>query len=146
MAIAAAHMCTSSFVRRALLFHDAGVPVLTYTAAGSSVPEFGNFFQQQAAAVPQDVSDPLLKRWRKLDSNPFLTQVCVLDHVASLLMHSSSDVPQITAALVQTFRCPLWCGCLNTPSLHCYSCTESDQQHTLSLAYASCVGQLIAAV
>eukprot|EP00882_Tetradesmus_deserticola_P027882 GHRQ01031021.1.p1 GENE.GHRQ01031021.1~~GHRQ01031021.1.p1 ORF type:complete len:289 (+),score=47.53 GHRQ01031021.1:214-1080(+) len=52
-----------------------GVPVLTYTAAGSSVPEYGNFFQQQAAAVPEDLSDPLLKRWRKLASNPFLTQV-----------------------------------------------------------------------
>jgi hypothetical protein len=55
---------------------SAGVPVLTYTAAGSSVPELGNYFQQQAAAVPADLSDPLLKKWQKLASNPFLTQVC----------------------------------------------------------------------
>jgi hypothetical protein len=55
--------------------NTAGVPVLTYTAAGSSVPEFGNYFQQQAAAVPEDLGDPLLKKWKKLASNPFLTQV-----------------------------------------------------------------------
>jgi hypothetical protein len=39
------------------------------------VPEFGNYFQQQAAAVPEDLSDPLLTKWKKLASNPFLTQV-----------------------------------------------------------------------
>jgi hypothetical protein len=58
-----------------LLLRAAGVPVLTYTAAGSHVPEFGNFFQQQAAAVPDDLNDPLLKQWKKLDSNPIITQV-----------------------------------------------------------------------
>jgi hypothetical protein len=38
------------------------------------VPEQGNFFQRQAMAVPEDMSDPLLKRWKKPDTNPFLVQ------------------------------------------------------------------------
>ncbi|WIA23949.1 hypothetical protein OEZ85_013588 [Tetradesmus obliquus] len=54
---------------------ETGIPVLTYTAASTLVPEQGNFFQRQAMAVPEDMSDPLLKRWKKPDTNPFLVQV-----------------------------------------------------------------------
>jgi hypothetical protein len=43
-------------------------------AASTLVPEQGNFFQRQAMAVPEDMSDPLLKRWKKPDTNPFLVQ------------------------------------------------------------------------
>lgn len=58
---------------------DNGTPVLTYTAASTHAAELGNFFQRQAMAVPEDMSDPLLKRWVKPDTNPFLVQVCVCD-------------------------------------------------------------------
>lgn len=46
-------------------------------AASTEAPEMGNFFQRQAMAVPADISDPLLKKWVKPDTNPFLVQVCV---------------------------------------------------------------------
>lgn len=35
----------------------------------------GNFFQRQAMAVPADINDPLLKKWIKPTTNPFLVQV-----------------------------------------------------------------------
>jgi hypothetical protein len=35
----------------------------------------GNFFQRQAMAVPADIKDPLLKKWIKPTTNPFLVQV-----------------------------------------------------------------------
>jgi hypothetical protein len=53
----------------------AAVAAAAYAAAASTlVPEQGNFFQRQAMAVPEDMSDPLLKRWKKPDTNPFLVQ------------------------------------------------------------------------
>jgi hypothetical protein len=45
------------------------------SAAGTQVPELGNFFQQQALAVPANSSDPYLKQWTKLSTNPFIAQV-----------------------------------------------------------------------
>eukprot|EP00775_Hariotina_reticulata_P005547 gene5547-5783_t len=54
---------------------DANSPVLTYTAASTLVLEYGNFFQKQALAVPEDLQDPWLKVWKKPSSNPFLVQV-----------------------------------------------------------------------
>ena len=44
-------------------------------AASSFTPEYGNFFQRQAYAVPANMSDPYLREWTKAGSNPFLTQV-----------------------------------------------------------------------
>jgi hypothetical protein len=44
-------------------------------AAGTLAPEAGNFWQRQAMAVPANLSDPLLKKWVKPQSNPFLLQV-----------------------------------------------------------------------
>jgi len=38
----------------------------------------GNFFQRQAMAVPANMSDPLLKKWVKPTTNPFLVQVCCM--------------------------------------------------------------------
>jgi len=51
--------------------------VLTHclAAASTNAPEVGNFWQRQAMAVPADYSDPLLKKWVKSPSNPFLLQV-----------------------------------------------------------------------
>jgi hypothetical protein len=56
-------------------------------AASTLVPEQGNFFQRQAMAVPEDMSDPLLKRWKKPDTNPFLAQVIELFNVTSPQLH-----------------------------------------------------------
>lgn len=44
-------------------------------AASTEAPEMGNFFQRQAMAVPANMSDPLLKKWVKPTTNPFLVQV-----------------------------------------------------------------------
>lgn len=44
-------------------------------AAGTLAPEAGTFWQRQAMAVPANLSDPLLKKWVKPQSNPFLLQV-----------------------------------------------------------------------
>jgi hypothetical protein len=40
----------------------------------------GNFFQRQAMAAPADLSDPLLKKWVKPSTNPFLVQVGKVPH------------------------------------------------------------------
>lgn len=50
-------------------------------AASTEAPEMGNFFQRQAMAVPADINDPLLKKWVKPSTNPFLVQVCLNWHL-----------------------------------------------------------------
>jgi len=66
---------------------DNGTPHILYTAAGTSVPEAGNYWQRQAAAVPANLSDPLLRKWIKPRSNPFLSQVYSCSTL--LQMHTS---------------------------------------------------------
>jgi hypothetical protein len=41
---------------------------------GQRIAEQGNFFQRQVMAVPEDMGNPLLKRWKKPDTNPFQVQ------------------------------------------------------------------------
>jgi hypothetical protein len=51
-----------------------GLPTISYTAAATRVPEYGNFFQAQALARPVDPNDRLLRQWAKSPANPVLVQ------------------------------------------------------------------------
>jgi hypothetical protein len=82
----------------------------------------GNFFQRQAMAAPADLSDPLLKKWVKPSTNPFLVQVG-MDALPQTCPSSSNRFQtglydNVSATSLLSMSDALWVQCCEAPLAH----------------------------